>query len=162
MGRALAAGFGLAGLFGVDLILRDGVPWPLEVNPRYTASVEVLEMALGRPLLAEHMQACDPAAASAVAPVAPRPRAWPPLVGKLILFAPSRCRFPGSVDAPAIATEGDPFAFPRVGDVPDRGTSFEAGEPVLTLFARARTLAACRLRLVRRRARWMRWLRQSP
>ena len=39
--------FGLVGLFGVDLILRDGEPWPVEVNPRYTASVEVLELALG-------------------------------------------------------------------------------------------------------------------
>jgi len=26
-------------------ILRDGVPWPVEINPRYTASVEVLEYA---------------------------------------------------------------------------------------------------------------------
>ncbi|HEX8200442.1 MAG TPA: ATP-grasp domain-containing protein, partial [Isosphaeraceae bacterium] len=46
LGDALAAAFGLIGLFGVDLVLRDGFPWPVEVNPRYTASVEVLERAL--------------------------------------------------------------------------------------------------------------------
>ena len=59
MGRVLASEFALVGLFGVDFILRDDEPWPVEVNPRYTASVEVLELALGRSLLAEHLRACD-------------------------------------------------------------------------------------------------------
>src|SRR5262249_36054714 len=40
LGNALAAGFQLQGLFGVDCIVRDQIPWPVEVNPRYTASVE--------------------------------------------------------------------------------------------------------------------------
>ena len=44
--------FGLAGWFGVDFILRDGIPWPVEINPRYTASVEIHELASGRSLLA--------------------------------------------------------------------------------------------------------------
>jgi hypothetical protein len=48
-----------------------------------------------------------------------------------------------------------------VADVPDRGACFEVGEPVLTLFAGGRSLAACRLRLERRRARWMRRLREA-
>jgi predicted ATP-grasp superfamily ATP-dependent carboligase len=157
IGRALAAGFGLVGLVGVDLILRDGVPWPVEVNPRYTASVEVLELALGRPLLAEHVRACDPDASAIDVPVTPRPTA----VGKLILFAPTRCRFPGFGDPAAAAIVDDPFAIPRVADIPDRGTCFEVGEPVLTLFAGGRSLAACRLRLERRRARWVRRLRES-
>src|SRR5262249_35731030 len=51
LGRVLAADFGLLGLFGIDLVIRDEIPWPVEVNPRYTASVEVIELALGRPLL---------------------------------------------------------------------------------------------------------------
>src|SRR5262249_54766323 len=54
VGEVLAASFCLAGLFGVDLILRGEVPWPVEVNPRYTASVEVLELALRRSFLSEH------------------------------------------------------------------------------------------------------------
>ena len=153
MGRAIAAGFGLVGLFGVDLILRDGVPWPVEVNPRYTASVEVLELALGRPLLADHGLACDPASNTAVPPATRGPLR----VGKLILFAPTRCRFPAI--APRIAD--DPYAIPRVGDVPEQGTRFEAGEPVLTLFDRGRSVDACRLRLARRRARWLRRLSRS-
>ena len=38
---------------------RDGIPWPVEVNPRYTASLEIHELAAGRSLLAEHQQACE-------------------------------------------------------------------------------------------------------
>ena len=45
---------GLRGLFGVDFVLRDGIPWPVEVNPRYTASVEVLEFAAGIRALTLH------------------------------------------------------------------------------------------------------------
>ena len=55
LGWVLASSFPLIGLFGVDFILRDDDIWPVEVNPRYTASVEVLELALGRSLLAEHL-----------------------------------------------------------------------------------------------------------
>ena len=45
LGLDLARGCGLRGLFGVDFVLSEGVPWPVEINPRYTASVEVLEYA---------------------------------------------------------------------------------------------------------------------
>jgi predicted ATP-grasp superfamily ATP-dependent carboligase len=159
IGRALAAGFGLVGLVGVDLILREGMPWPVEVNPRYTASVEVLELALGHSLLADHARACDPDAAARSVPITPRPCSRPSVVGKSIVFAPTRCRFPGSDDP--VATADDAFAIPRVADVPDAGTCFEVGEPVLTLIAGGRSMAACRLRLERRRARWVRRLRQS-
>ncbi len=47
IGKALVEGCGLRGLFGVDGVLRDGTFWLVEVNPRYTASVEVLEYATG-------------------------------------------------------------------------------------------------------------------
>ncbi len=47
LGEQLVATLGLRGVFGIDGIARDGVFWPLEVNPRYTASVEVLERTLG-------------------------------------------------------------------------------------------------------------------
>ncbi len=120
VGHALAAAFGLIGVFGVDLILRDGVPWPVEVNPRYTASVEVLELALGRPILAEHAQACDPRAVvrAAVPPVRP----WPRVVGKLIVFAPTRCRFPGITERPIDAV--DAFAIPSSRRHSRRGNAF--------------------------------------
>jgi predicted ATP-grasp superfamily ATP-dependent carboligase len=157
VGRTLAAAFGLVGLFGVDLILRNGTPWPVEVNPRYTASVEVLELGLGRALLAEHARACDPAAV--VSPIVPRPLPRPWVVGKLVVFAPTRCYFPGAPE-PAPASD-DPFTLRTIADVPDQGANFEPGEPVLTVFAEGSTIDDCRLRLRRRRAYWLRRLRVS-
>lgn len=52
LGTFLTEWAGLSGVFGIDAIVRDGRPWTVEVNPRYTASVEVNEYAglIGRPL----------------------------------------------------------------------------------------------------------------
>jgi predicted ATP-grasp superfamily ATP-dependent carboligase len=158
LGRTLAAAFHLAGLFGVDLILSDGAPWTLEVNPRYTASVEVLELALRRPLVAEHALACNPELDAAQFPAAdpcPPPRA----VGKLIVFAPSRCRFPDVADCDP--TAGGPFRVPRLADLPDPGTCFEAGMPVLTLFAHGPSVGACQWKLRHRHRRWEQRLRAA-
>ncbi|MEO6808451.1 MAG: ATP-grasp domain-containing protein, partial [Isosphaeraceae bacterium] len=71
LGRAIASAFPLVGLFGIDFVLRNGHPWPVEVNPRYTASVEVLEQALGRSLLTEHVRACAPKVAARLSPSRP-------------------------------------------------------------------------------------------
>src|SRR5262249_17781381 len=90
LGHALVAGCGLRGLFGVDCQLRDGVPWPVEINPRYTASVEALEYATGIPALAWHRSVF-----AAQAPCRPQPTALKPvLVGKAILFAKQGVGFP--------------------------------------------------------------------
>jgi predicted ATP-grasp superfamily ATP-dependent carboligase len=58
LGDTLTRESQLRGLFGIDFILADNIPWLVELNPRYTASVEVLERALGRDLLADHVSAC--------------------------------------------------------------------------------------------------------
>jgi predicted ATP-grasp superfamily ATP-dependent carboligase len=156
LGRALSAAFGLAGLFGIDLILRDGIPWPVEINPRYTASVEVLERALGRSFLAAHRRAFDP-----MGPGDPsglprdRPRR-PAVVGKAILFADRPCRFPE--DGPRWSGRVGAPGFLPGADLPGPGTAFSPGAPVLTLFARGPDLAACRARLERSLRLWERRL----
>ncbi len=68
LGGVVTSAFGLAGWFGVDFILRDGIPWPVEVNPRYTASVEIYELASGRALLPLHRHVCDTLMQSSAAP----------------------------------------------------------------------------------------------
>jgi predicted ATP-grasp superfamily ATP-dependent carboligase len=151
LGRAIALAFSLVGLFGVDFVLKDGHPWPVEVNPRYTASVEVLEHALGRSLLAEHLRACVPKVAASLSPSRTSRRQPTGFVGKIILFARAPCRFP---TIPSTPSPRNPFSIPRRADVPQGGTRFQAGDPVLTLFARARTLDACRALLQRRLERW--------
>src|SRR5262249_25634739 len=59
IGRLLVKSLGLRGLFGVDFVLEGGRPWVVEVNPRYTASVEILELAGHRSFLREHAAAFD-------------------------------------------------------------------------------------------------------
>ena len=58
LGNVLCSAFRLVGLFGVDYIQHDDEPWLVEINPRYTASVEVFELATHRSLLTEHLRAC--------------------------------------------------------------------------------------------------------
>jgi len=66
VGEVVGREFGLQGLFGIDFVLNEGVAWPTEVNPRYTASVEIYELALGLPLLGWHRRACLCAAGNPV------------------------------------------------------------------------------------------------
>src|SRR5207253_6364233 len=47
LGNVLTSGCRLRGLFGADCVVRDGTPYLVEVNPRYTASIEILEYATG-------------------------------------------------------------------------------------------------------------------
>ncbi len=58
LGNVLISAFRLVGLFGVDYIQHDDEPWLVEINPRYTASAEVFELATHRTLLTEHLRAC--------------------------------------------------------------------------------------------------------
>jgi predicted ATP-grasp superfamily ATP-dependent carboligase len=144
VGDVLASGCLLRGLFGVDFILRDGLPWPVEVNPRYTASVEVLEHTAGVPALALHRRAFDRAAPD---PLTVEPRAGPWL-GKAILFAPQALTFPE--DGPwlaAVRAPGPLWEPPGFADVPPAGQCIQAGRPVLTFFAQGESEAACLARL---------------
>ncbi len=162
LGRAIRAAFGLVGLFGVDLILRDGVPWPVEVNPRYTASVEVLELALGRAFLADHRLACDRDAVAWLGDGEPgRRETRRKCVGKLVVYAPRACQVPATAWN-GLTFDGDPWGLPRLADVPEPGTRFRVGDPVLTLLTSGPTLRICRARLNKRLARWESRLRTSP
>jgi uncharacterized protein len=146
IGDVLARRFGLVGLFGVDLILKDDEPWSVEVNPRYTASVEVIELSTGRALLRNHQEACEGTMLSIDRPT---PASAPRFVAKEILFAEGD----GVFDVP----EGDvpvpgPFVVPTIADVPARGTRFLPGEPILTVFAEAASRSECLGKLAETRA----------
>jgi predicted ATP-grasp superfamily ATP-dependent carboligase len=157
VGSALADGAGLRGLFGVDFVLRDGLAWPVEVNPRYTASVEVHELAGGVSLLAEHCQVFDPflsprLAASICERGRPRSQMLAAkqnrIVGKAIYFARESVTFP--TDGPWRQTLREPpglWDIPPFADIPHAGTRIDAGQPVLTFFAAADSQAACRAAL---------------
>jgi predicted ATP-grasp superfamily ATP-dependent carboligase len=160
MGEVLAQGCGLRGLFGVDFLLRDDVPFPVEINPRYTASVELLHHAgFGAPALVWHACAFeDEGVINARFKVAwvPPPGEVPVRllrsVGKAVLFARRGFTFPAEgpwqscLDASRPAEVAPDFA-----DIPEAGQRIEAGQPVLTLFARAPEMPSC-LEALRRSA----------
>src|SRR4051794_15268575 len=50
--------FSLVGVNGIDFVARDGVPWSVEVNPRWSASMELVERAYGLSVFQLHAQAC--------------------------------------------------------------------------------------------------------
>jgi uncharacterized protein len=128
LGTILAEEFELVGLFGVDAVVNAAGVWPVEINPRYTASVEVLERSLSIRAIDLHVAACD----FARLPVSvPAPGGTPS--GKAVVFARRPFVVPRSwecfVDASA---DG---AWPAYADVPPPGSSIETGAPILTVLA---------------------------
>ena len=143
IGSALAQTFPLRGLFGVDAILRDGVPWPVEINPRYTASVEVLERAYQVPLLPWHRVAFSPECQSVGSlPLTPG-SAMPEVHGKAILFARKTLTFPERGLWQAALQAGVDLDQVKYADIPQVGEVIEQGRPVLTLFVKAATASDC-------------------
>ena len=125
IGEVIAAEFKLMGLFGVDAIKwRDRI-YPVEVNPRYTASVEVLELAVGYQAIKFHCEACNNQSLS-IEQGAPRH-----LIGKAVLFAPQDFTFASSVmDGVSIA------------DIPAQGTEIKQGHPVLTVIVTGNSISS--------------------
>jgi predicted ATP-grasp superfamily ATP-dependent carboligase len=153
LGEELTARARLRGLFGVDGILARDFFWPVEVNPRYTASVEVLEHALGLRALSWHRQAF---VADAAPPAAPDRSA---VVGKAILFARADLVFPA--DGPwrdVLRSPPPPDDMPDFADLPHPGDAIDVGRPVLTLFVRAGDVDASLAALMARTKEVERWL----
>jgi predicted ATP-grasp superfamily ATP-dependent carboligase len=141
LGNLLASESFLEGLFGVDGILRDGSFWPVEINPRYTASVEVVEHATHLPALACHAHVF----LRGQLPASPLPAVpHDHSIGKAILFARDELQFPA--DGPWMAELRSPAPgqqMPAFADIPAAGERIEAGRPILTFFARGRSPSAC-------------------
>ena len=151
LGTTLTCAFGLAGWFGVDYILRDAVPWPVEVNPRYTASLEIHELALGRSLLPEHRHACEAGTPAGESP-ASIDRPTDRVIAKWIMYAPRRLVVPEIL--PEENSSNDLLAVRSIADIPWPLTYFNPGEPVMTLLAAGVDVAECLSRLIRLEQMW--------
>ncbi len=144
------------GFFGVDFILDDdGRPNPIEVNPRYPASVEVLDHAYRQPLFKWHVDCADCLRTEDwdVEWQGPTGFTHRTVVGKAIYFAPHTFTFPASGpwdDSLAHAT--DVWRRPDFADIPHPGDVIEAGHPVLTFFAETDSEEECLRRLQSRAA----------
>ena len=144
LGDFIGRCFQLRGLFGIDFILRGIEPWTIEVNPRYTASLEVLELAYRSSILTEHFETFS-GAASLPLPELQASR----YVAKEVLFAEKPVRFDDG-ETGLIATSVR-FEVPRLADIPQVGTCFEPGGPIVTVFGEGTTIDLCRLDLDRNR-----------
>jgi uncharacterized protein len=123
---ALAREYGLRGLNGLDFVLRDGRPVTLEVNPRYSASMELFERATSASVFELHVAACEgtlPDGFEAPSGV------W----GKQIVYASRTVVTP---DTTAWLDQG-------IRDIPHPGEVIRAGHPICTVFAAGSTRTAC-------------------
>lgn len=114
----------IRGIFGIDLAFADQNRFYLfEVNPRYTASTEVLELQSGMDFISQH------AAAFCLVEKSTRLSPLKSSLGKAIYFAPFDLYVP---ELPWLA----PYSgqVPILADVPAPGTFIRQGEPVCTLF----------------------------
>jgi uncharacterized protein len=131
IGQVLTTEFELVGLFGVDFVLDGDDVWIIEVNPRYTASVEVCERATGIDAITAHvagisMVPADRLSAARVASGLTH--------GKATLFA--KCDLEISrVFAEMSLAEALRTPWPTLADVSPGGSRVEAGRPILTVFA---------------------------
>jgi predicted ATP-grasp superfamily ATP-dependent carboligase len=136
IGNSLASNFDLRGLFGVDFVLAESRPWLIEINPRYTASVEILERALDIPAMQLHVAACR----RGRLPV-PLPATSEQLHGKAIVYAQHHVLVDHRRQQ-ALLNMNDGSELSRVADIPMIGTRIEVGGPVVTVFARGGGLDA--------------------
>ena len=143
LGEVLCSELGMTDLYGVDLLLDDEKLWTIEVNPRYTAAVEVVERAYGISVFNSLQQ----------------PQANP-CVGKVVLFAKRSLVITEEVHQQLMQQAGE-IAWPAIADIPATGTEIAAGRPVLTLFAEADSCEAVTVRLQQRVAEAERLLNET-
>jgi len=131
---SLTRHFGLKGICGIDFIVSKGAderlhPYLLEVNPRYTASMELMEWAYGLNIYNLHIEAID----------GHLPQFYlaehlnDPCFGKGIVFAYQSIRI----------RKTDQWWERGWRDIPYPGDMIEPGHPVCTVFARGDTHDAC-------------------
>jgi predicted ATP-grasp superfamily ATP-dependent carboligase len=149
-GLLLSREMGLRGTWGLDFIWRGDNLYPVEVNPRYTAALEVLELGARFAAMWSHWQVFTGSRALVKKKTAQR---YDTSVGKAIYYTPHAIRFPeaGPWDAD-LAGPFDPWRLPAFADIPAPGAAVEEGHPVLTIFVTGSSPVDCRERLQSRAA----------
>jgi len=114
--KKLVLHFGLKGSNGVDFVIsRNGVPYVLEVNPRFQGTLECVERKLGINLVEAHVAACVRGKLYNVS------RETSGFYTRLVLYAPRRVVTP------------DLTLFREVRDIPLPNVIVEDGEPLCSV-----------------------------
>ncbi len=141
LAREVTEQFGLIGLNGIDCVIKDEVPYAIEVNPRWCASMELVERQYGLSMFSAHTAACVDGTLPAFELA--RVRQIHSVIGKAIVFARK--------DVVAGETRtwlGDE----TVRDVPKPGERLTRGQPICTVFAEGDSSEEC-LDALKRRAK---------
>jgi len=135
---AVCEEFPLVGVGCVDFISAAGELFPVEVNPRWSASMELVERARGLSIFAMHAGAC-------AGGVLPQPESFrsplPFTHGKAVVFAR---------EAVVVGDTRGWLDDDTVRDIPRAGDRIGAGEPICTVFATGSDDASCYAALVER------------
>ena len=116
MAERITSHFGLVGSNGIDLVIsKEGIPYVVEVNPRFQATLECVEQVLGINMVEAHVKACVQENLPAIA------KKTAVFCTRIILFAPQRSVVP------------DLSVFEEVRDIPLPGVIIEKGEPVCSI-----------------------------
>ena len=143
LATAVTRTFVLVGINGIDFIARAGIPYPIEVNPRPTAAAELAERAYGLSIFTIHARA-NAGALPAFDLDRARCTSGEGAVGKAIVYARR---------AVALGDTTRWLDDQSVRDIPPSGSMIAQGNPICTVFAEARTGAACLDRLLTRARR---------
>ncbi|HEY7637889.1 MAG TPA: ATP-grasp domain-containing protein [Gemmatimonadales bacterium] len=139
--RALVAAatteFNLVGLNGIDFIVQRGAPYPIEINPRYSASMELVERAVGLSLFELHVRGCQGKLPKRMAIPTARAR----IAGKAIVFARRNVTLGETRSWLLLST---------IADVPHAGERIGQGHPICTVFAETDSVENSRRMLLRR------------
>ncbi|MFH0966351.1 MAG: ATP-grasp domain-containing protein [Methanobacteriota archaeon] len=117
MAEAIAAKSGCKGIIGIDFLVTDTQIFPIEVNPRFVATLDTIERATGLNLVSIHIGAFFGTVPGKI----PDPEIY---CIRKILFAPHDL------------TIGEDLSslIPSVADIPAPLTFFSAGEAVISVF----------------------------
>ena len=135
--QVVAGTFGVIGVNGVDFVARDGAAYAIEVNPRFSASMELVERAHGMSVFGVHAAACVDSVLPTFDLLQRQKRIE--AVGKAIVFA----------KRDVVIGDSRSWIDAGIRDVPHPGERIETGRPVCTVFASGRDAATCYLELVR-------------
>jgi len=117
-GKKVAESSGISGFWGADFILSNEKLWLLEINPRFTATLELIALEHGLDLVAEQGGMLNGA-------------------GPPALTAPARVRGTAVCYADGNMVFGKPADWFAKGarDIPHGGEMFKKGEPVISIYA---------------------------
>ena len=139
LARASAREFDLVGLNGIDFIAHGGIPFPIEINPRWSSSMELVERAHGISMFDAHYRACATGVLTDFDAATARSDAT--THGKAIVFARHDV---------TVCDTSSWLSDLSVRDIPHPGLQISSRSPICTVFATGDDAAHCYVNLVRR------------